>query len=194
MTDDKHFIAAVNNNLITAADMLRIMKKTVGERLRHAIKRRGFSGAAEFARRIGETPEMVRAVWNGFSGLTTAKAEIYARALGVDPSWLLYGTGRGPDGKPTGGEPASNIQADFERLDPDLQQYLADQIARLSRGDKDLVVEYAAELTVTRLLNNLGAPVDSAKWYDLVASQIRAAIGGTVAEPSRATGDRPKRK
>lgn len=194
MTNDNDFIAPVNNNLIGTADMLRRMKKTVGERLRHAITRRGFSGAAEFARRIGEKPEMVRAVWNGYSGLTTAKAEIYARALGVDPSWLLYGTGRGPEGKHTGGDPAANVQADFERLDPDLRQYLADQIARLARGDKDLIVEYAAELTVTRLLNNLGAPVDSAKWYDLVASQLRAAGGVVASDADAPARDRAKGK
>lgn len=175
MSDDNDFIGAVNNNLIISPDMLRIMRKTVGDRLRHAITRRGFQGAADFGRRVGEKPEMVRAIWNGNSGLTVAKAEVYARALGCEPSWLLYGTGRGPDGKQALPSEAANIQADFEQLDAELQQYLADQIARLARGDDRLTVEYAAELTVTRLLKNLGTEVDSGKWYDLVADQIRAA-------------------
>lgn len=194
MSDDSENIASVNSKDIVTIDILPDMRKSVGERLRHAIARRGFNGAAEFARRVGDSDVLVRAIWNDNQGLTAERAEKYARALGCEPSWLLYGSGRGPDGKPISSDPASNVQADFERLDPDLQEYLADQIARLSSGDKALIIEYAAEMTVTRLLNNLGASVDSAKWYDLVADQLRAASSAAVPELGRIPGQSPKSK
>lgn len=45
----------------------------------------------------GFSESTIRAHENGQNGVKAEPAAIYARALGVTPEWLLYGTGAGND-------------------------------------------------------------------------------------------------
>ncbi|WP_341702580.1 helix-turn-helix transcriptional regulator [Ferrovibrio sp.] len=179
--DDNDFIGHVNNPFIDSATIVRRMK-TPAERLRHAIKKK-YDSASAFAKAAGEKPVTVRAIWNGVGGLTQQKAAKYARILGCEAQWLLYGSGRGPDGKVDSGEPEINVAADFAKLRPALQQYLADQIARLARGDERLTREYLAEMAVARVVGATGTDIGSGQWYEMVAAEITARHDSEAGSP-----------
>lgn len=63
------------------------------DRLKAAMETKGLKSAAELARRVGFKEVTVRSHLNSYAGITTKRAPIYARALGVTPEWLLYGKG-----------------------------------------------------------------------------------------------------
>lgn len=56
---------------------------------------RGVDNAAELARLADVKDVTVRAAVNGTRGLSKANAERFARVLGVDAGWLLFGKGKG---------------------------------------------------------------------------------------------------
>jgi len=74
------------------------MTETPSTRLKMAMDRAGVS-AAELGRRTGIQAGTIRAAANGYADVRPAKATKYARHLGIDAEWILYGRGKGPDGK-----------------------------------------------------------------------------------------------
>jgi hypothetical protein len=66
-----------------------------GERLEYAIKRRGHSSVAEFARLVDVSPVTMRQQINRGS-ISKEKADKFARRLRVPVDWLLYGRGANP--------------------------------------------------------------------------------------------------
>lgn len=71
---------------------------TLADRLREARERAGFGTASEGAEAAGAKVPTYIQHENGTRGFPAAKARRYARAFGVTPEWLLYGTpmkGRG---------------------------------------------------------------------------------------------------
>jgi len=76
---------------VVFSDKQRLMMETPGDRLKEAIRKRGFETVAAFADRHHLNKMTVRAHANGQNGLSAKKAEAYADALGVSPEWLLYG-------------------------------------------------------------------------------------------------------
>ena len=67
-------------------------------RLRQAMQLRGIGSAAELARLTNQNEVTVRSHANGTRDVSKRAAESYSRALNIDPAWLLYGHGPGPDG------------------------------------------------------------------------------------------------
>jgi len=67
------------------------MKETQADRLRKAMKLKGFQSAAQLARRLEYKDVTVRAHLNEVSGIPAKRAKDYARVLGITPEWLLYG-------------------------------------------------------------------------------------------------------
>lgn len=57
----------------------------------HARARAGFATAREAAERVGVSYNTYAQHENGTRGISRDKADLYSRAFGVDPSWLLYG-------------------------------------------------------------------------------------------------------
>jgi len=68
------------------------MLETAADRLRYAMKEKGFATAADLARRMEYKDVTVRAHLNQVSGIPSKRAEEYARVLGVTPEWILYGS------------------------------------------------------------------------------------------------------
>lgn len=67
-------------------------------RLRRARQAAGYDTAADAARALGMKPPTYAGHENGSRRFGPEEAALYARRLKVSPEWLLYGTGRGPDG------------------------------------------------------------------------------------------------
>jgi transcriptional regulator with XRE-family HTH domain len=68
--------------------------RTPAERLVSARERAGFESAREGAERSGVRYYTYVQHENGTRGISRDKAAVYARAFGVDASWLLYGKGK----------------------------------------------------------------------------------------------------
>lgn len=68
------------------------------ERLQLARARAKYNTASEAARAFGWNEITYRAHENGIRGIRPEAAERYARAFGVDASWILEERGRGPSG------------------------------------------------------------------------------------------------
>ena len=66
---------------------------TLGERLKQAREGAGFDTAALAAERVGVPYHTYAQHENGTRGFRADKANLYARAFGVDPLWLLFGRG-----------------------------------------------------------------------------------------------------
>lgn len=65
--------------------------KEPADRLREAMNAKGYATYVALAERVGISPVTVRAHVNGMRGIRPKQAQRYARALGVTPSWILYG-------------------------------------------------------------------------------------------------------
>ena len=98
----------------------------MGERLKAARLKAGFSSAAKAATALGVSPSTYRAHENGQNDYGPDEAELYARRLGTSAAHLL--TGRGAvDGEPLPVEIAimgflgagSEIEPDYEQVPPD---------------------------------------------------------------------------
>ena len=70
--------------------------KDQNERLKIARTRAGFAKPVDAARAFGWNEATYHGHENGTRGLRPDSAERYARAFGVRPEWLLYGSGEGP--------------------------------------------------------------------------------------------------
>lgn len=80
---------------------MRFDKQKVAERLKDAIKRRGYESPSDFARKRRLTGSTVLSHCNGGRGLRPDVATKYAEMLRVDPAWLLYGEDGAPSGDPS---------------------------------------------------------------------------------------------
>lgn len=108
---------------------------TSAERLRAARKEKGFESAAEAARNFHWSVSTYSGHENGNRGLKQTAAQKYAKAFGVSPEWLLFGTGRGfrsrmapvsrpdgfsePEATPLSPEKYININSLVAKLDSD---------------------------------------------------------------------------
>lgn len=79
-----------------------------GPRLRETRKAAGLS-AVELGALVGLSESAVRNQENGTNGIPADAAEAYAKALGVDPGWLLFGS---PSVAPM--SPGGNSEALFQ--------------------------------------------------------------------------------
>jgi len=66
---------------------------TLGDRLKQARAAAGFETAALAAERVGVPYHTYAQHENGTRGFRADKANLYARAFGVSPVWLLFGKG-----------------------------------------------------------------------------------------------------
>lgn len=73
---------------------------TAAERLVEAREKAGLDTAREGAERTGVPYYTYVQHENGTRGISKDKAATYARAFGVEPTWLLYGKGSKPGGSP----------------------------------------------------------------------------------------------
>ena len=69
------------------------------DRLRQARTAAGFASVQDAVDRFGWTYSTYGGHENGSRGIRAQAAKSYARAFGVDESWIMFGTGQGPDGK-----------------------------------------------------------------------------------------------
>lgn len=74
--------------------------KARAERLRKARVTAGFASPADAVEAFGWNANTYKSHENGVRGLTEKMASRYGTAFNVDPSWLLWGHGRGPADKP----------------------------------------------------------------------------------------------
>ena len=85
------------------------------DRLKEAIRQRGYESAADFARAVGEKEGTLRAQMARGS-IPKDVAEKYARRLGVTVAWLLYNNGPAvPANKPTRPKPIDARQANRKK-------------------------------------------------------------------------------
>lgn len=71
---------------------------TPHDRLRQARAAAGFRSAAAAAKALAIRPSTYLAHENGQNAFTTAQAEVYAEAFGVEVTWLMFGeTSAGPE-------------------------------------------------------------------------------------------------
>lgn len=75
---------------------------TLGERLKQAREAAGFETAALAAERVGVPYHTYAQHENGTRGFRADKANLYARAFGVSPVWLLFGKGEAGVSEPGG--------------------------------------------------------------------------------------------
>ena len=68
----------------------------IADRLVMAREAAGFASAREAANRMGWAEATYGQHENGYRGIKQKVADRYAEAFGVDASWILFGTGRGP--------------------------------------------------------------------------------------------------
>jgi len=76
-------------------------KRAVGKRIRHARMAAGYKRREDFAVRVGVHPGSVARWETGGSLPTPYYLEKIAEATGASVSWLRYGTGPGPESKPS---------------------------------------------------------------------------------------------
>jgi transcriptional regulator with XRE-family HTH domain len=72
------------------------MSQTRGQRLQQARRQAGFSSARQAAEHVGVKYDTYAQHENGIRGFPADRAEAYARAFGVDVSWLLFGQDQPP--------------------------------------------------------------------------------------------------
>jgi len=77
-------------------------KPIPAERLRLAMAEAGIDSASELARQTGLNEVTARSYVNGTRSLTTEAAETLSRLLRCDAGWLLFGTGKAPNGRSIG--------------------------------------------------------------------------------------------
>lgn len=87
------------------------------ERLRTARLRAGYETGKDAAIALGVKVSTYLGHENGSRGITTKKAEHYARRFKVPEQWLLYGVGPEPGAENAGGDTAEVVSI-IERLPP----------------------------------------------------------------------------
>lgn len=75
--------------------------QTAGDRLKLARERAGFETARAGAERVGVPYDTYAQHENGTRGVPKNRVEVYARAFGVEPQWILYGRGPANGGRKT---------------------------------------------------------------------------------------------
>ena len=83
------------------------------DRLRQARTAAGFASIQDAVDRFGWTYSTYGGHENGSRGIRADAAKSYARAYGVEESWLLFGSGKGPGG---------TVSAQVEREQPRMTQ------------------------------------------------------------------------
>ena len=73
-----------------------INRQNSASRLRQAREAAGFKSASEAIEKFRWRASTYMAHENGQNGIRTEPALAYARAFGVDPGWIMVGTGKGP--------------------------------------------------------------------------------------------------
>lgn len=129
---------------------------TLAERLVIAREGAGLTTAVEGADRADVKYDTYAQHENGTRGFRADTAAKYARAFGVDPTWLLYGTGKARRrGVPILGNVAAGAEGDFnddyamgaaeDWLDPDQTD---GRIALRVSGDSMLPLAQAGDIAV----------------------------------------------
>ena len=99
---------------------------TPADRLKLAMAQMRVRSGAELARRSGQNDVTVRAHLNGTRAISRKSAEVYASALDLLPSWLLFGVGEAPEGLTSQAGRPDRQDADDDRdppgLTPNLRQ------------------------------------------------------------------------
>lgn len=129
---------------------------TLAERLVMAREGAGCTTAREGAERVGAIYDTYAQHENGTRGFRADTAQKYARALGVEAEWLLYGKGKpGRRGVPILGQVAAGAEGDFtddfdmgaadDWLDPELTE---GRIALRVTGDSMLPLAQSGDIAV----------------------------------------------
>lgn len=128
--------------------MKRGMTDTPSARLKLAMEKAGVS-AAELARRTGYQAGTIRAAANGYADVRPAKAEKYARHLGVEPQWILYGKGKGPAGvvaPPVKATAASALVRNLDKLPATERAHIIAMVDGLVRRVPEVVAFVQADI------------------------------------------------
>jgi len=108
------------------------------KRLKSARIVRGFKNAKKAALYFGWIYETYSQHENGTRGLTSKRAEVYAKAFRVSPGWLLTGEGDGPN-------------KDFVYTNDEFFKKASDLLLKIQKSDEDAVL---------RVLQSLASPKD----------------------------------